>query len=245
MITPDATRGAGAVDLDSHGPGEWHNRRVARFIVVGLGNFGASVAVSLHEMGHEVAAVDLSPQRVEHVASLLSEVLAGDGTDLGLLDRLGARRADTAIVSTGSDVTASVLTAIALRDLGVTDIYVKVVSDLQARILGKVGVGDTIFPERESAQFLAHRVGNRAILSYVELQPGLAVQEMEVPRPWIGRSLRDLELPRRHGITVIAVRDRRDGALTQSPDPGRPLAAANTVLLAGENEALGRVARLG
>jgi trk system potassium uptake protein TrkA len=217
---------------------------VARFIVVGLGNFGAGVAVSLHDMGHEVAAVDLSPHRIEHVANLLGEVLAGDGTDLALLDRLGARRADTAVVSTGDDVTASVLTVIALRDLGVTDIHVKVVSDLHARILGKVGVSDTIFPERESAQFLAHRLGNRAILRYVELQPGLAVQEMEVPRPWVGRSLRDLELPRRHGITVIAVRDRRDGVLTQSPDPARPFAADNTVLVAGEDEALERVARL-
>jgi K+/H+ antiporter YhaU regulatory subunit KhtT len=65
-----------------------------------------------------------------------------------------------------------------------------------------------------------------------------------VPRPWVGRSLRDLELPRRHGITVIAVRDRRDGVLTQSPDPARPFAADNTVLVAGEDEALERVARL-
>lgn len=217
---------------------------MARFIVVGLGNFGASVAVSLHEMGHEVAAVDLSSQRIEHVASMLGTVLAGDGTDLALLDRLGARQADTAIVSTGDDVTGSVLAVIALRDLGVTDVHVKVVSDLHARILEKVGVSDTIFPERESAQFLTHRVGNRAILRYVELQPGLAVQEMTVPPRWVGRSLRDLELPRRYGITVIAVRDRRDGALTQGPDPGRPFDESNTVLLAGEGEALERVARL-
>lgn len=217
---------------------------MARFIVVGLGNFGASVATSLHRMGHEVAAVDIDPRRTEHIAPLLAKVLSGDGTDLALLDQLDARRADTAIVSTGDDVTASVLTTIALRDLGVTDIHVKVVSDLHARILHKVGVSDTIFPERESAQYLAHRVGNRAILRYVELQPGLAVQEMTVPRRWVGRSLRDLDLPRRYGITVIAVRDRCDGALTQSPDPRRPFEESNTVLMAGRDEALARVAQL-
>lgn len=217
---------------------------MARFLVVGLGNFGASVATSLHQMGHEVAAVDLDPRRTEHVAALLGKVLAGDGTDLALLDRLDARQADTAIVSTGDDVSASVLTAIALRDLGVTDIHVKVISDLHARILGKVGVSDTIFPERESAQYLAHRVGNRAILRYVELQPGLAAQEMTVPQRWVGRSLRDLELPRRYGITVIAVRDREGGALSQSPDPKEPLQESSTVLLAGDDEALARVARL-
>jgi trk system potassium uptake protein TrkA len=218
---------------------------MARFIVVGLGNFGASVAASLHAMGHEVAAVDLEPDRVEHVAAWLDKVLAGDATDPALLDLLGARRADAAIISTGDDVTASVLAAIALRDLGVTDVHVKVVSDLHARILAKVGVRETVFPERESAQFLAHRVGSRAILRYVELQPGLAVQEMSVPKRWVGRSLRELELPRRYGITVIAVREHRDGPLTQAPDPRARLAAPNTVLVAGHEEALERAARLG
>lgn len=217
---------------------------MAKFIVIGLGNFGHSVALALHTLGHEVAALDSDVQRIERVASSLGTVLAGDGTEPALLEQLGARQADTAIVSTGADVTASVLTAIALRDLGVEDIHVKVISELHARILGKVGVNDTIFPEKESAELLAHRVGSRAILRYVELQPGLAAQEMKMPKRWVGRSLQELDLPRRYGITVIGIRDQRDGIVAQRPDPGQQLAATQTLFIAGEDRALERVAKL-
>ena len=83
-----------------------------RFLVIGLGNFGASVAERLHAMGHEVAALDVDPAKVERVAALIRNAVVGDGTDLQVLDQIGTGEADAAIVSTGDDVTASVLTAL-------------------------------------------------------------------------------------------------------------------------------------
>ena len=151
-----------------------------RYVVIGLGNFGAGVAERLHAMGHDVAALDMDLAKVEHVADFLRTAVAGDGTDLEVLDRIGAREADVGIVSTGQDVTASVLAALALRDCGVAEIHVKVVSDLHARILEKLGVAETIFPEREAAHLLAKRVESRAILNYVELGEGFSAQEMAV-----------------------------------------------------------------
>lgn len=217
---------------------------MAHFVIVGLGNFGASVATALTEAGHEVAALDLDHDRVERLASAVGKVASGDGTEPEVLEALGARRADAAVISTGDDVTASVLTAIALRDLGVREIHVKVVSDLHARILEKVGVAETVFPERESAQHLARRVGNRALLRYVELGPGFSAQEMAVPGRWIGRSLRDLELPRRYGIAVIAKRDYLTGETQPIPDPDAPLKESDTLLVAGKDGDLRKVARL-
>lgn len=215
-----------------------------RYVVVGLGNFGASVAERLHEMGHDVSALDVDRAKVERVAPVLRTAVAGDGTDPEVLDRIGAGEADAAIVSTGDDIPASVLTALALRDLGVGEIHVKVISDLHARILEKLGVATTIFPEREAALLLAKRVESRAILNYVELGEGFSAQEMAVPSTWVGRSLRELELPRRYNIAVIAVHDFLTGAIAPIPDPDAPLKESDTLLVAGTDEHLERVAAL-
>lgn len=215
-----------------------------RYVVVGLGNFGASVAERLHEMGHDVAALDVDRAKVERLAPTLRTTAAGDGTDPEVLERIGAAEADAAIVSTGDDVNASVLTALALRDLGVAEIHVKVISDLHARILEKVGVATTIFPEREAANLLAKRVESRAILNYVELGEGFSAQEMAVPNAWVGRSLRELELPRRYEISVIAVHDVLSDTITPIPDPDAPLKDSDTLLVAGADRSLEKVARL-
>lgn len=215
-----------------------------RYVVIGLGNFGASVAERLHEMGHDVSALDVDLAKVERVAGTLRTAVAGDGTDPEVLDRIGAGEADAAIVSTGDDIPASVLTALALRDLGVTEIHVKVISDLHARILEKLGVATTIFPEREAALLLAKRVESRAILNFVELGEGFSAQEMAVPSTWVARSLRELELPRRYNIAVIAVHDFLTGAITPIPDPDAPLKESDTLLVAGADEHLEKVADL-
>jgi len=212
-----------------------------RFVVIGLGNFGASVALRLHEMGHEVAALDVDLDKVERVAPLVRNAVAGDGTDFEVLERLGADEADAAIVSTGEDVTASVLAALALRDCGVPEIHVKVISDLHIRILEKLEVAQTIFPEREAAQLLAKRVESRAILNVVELGEGFSAQEMAVPQQWVGRSLRELELPRRYGIAVIAVHDFLTDEIVPIPDPDAPLKDSDTLLVAGADDKLAQV----
>lgn len=215
-----------------------------RYVVVGLGNFGASVAERLHEMGHDVSALDVDREKVERLAPTLRTTAAGDGTDPEVLERLGAGEADAAIVSTGDDITASVLTALALRDLRVPEIHVKVISDLHARILEKLGVAATIFPEREAALLLAKRVENRAILNYVELGEGFSAQEMAVPEAWVGQSLRELELPRRYEIAVIAVHDVLTDEITPIPNPDAPLKESDTLLVAGADASLEKVAKL-
>lgn len=212
-----------------------------RYVVIGLGNFGAGVAERLHAMGHDVAALDVDLAKVEHVADFLRTAVAGDGTDLEVLDRIGAREADVGIVSTGQDVTASVLAALALRDCGVAEIHVKVVSDLHARILEKLGVAETIFPEREAAHLLAKRVESRAILNYVELGEGFSAQEMAVPDRWVGRTLRELELPSRYGVSVIAVHDVRSDAIVPVPAPDTRLEDWHALLVAGADEKLAEV----
>lgn len=214
-----------------------------RFIVVGLGNFGSSVAETLHSIGHDVIALDTSPERVDQMARLVTRAAVGDGTDASVLERIGAQDADTAIISTGDHITASAMTALMLRDLGVEEIYVKVISNDHARLIEKIGVTETIFPERESGIRLGKRISSRALLNYVQLGHDFSLQEMAVPTSWVGRSLRDLELPRRMGISVVAVHDFLVDELQPVPNPDAPLKESDTLLVAGRDENLTRAAK--
>jgi trk system potassium uptake protein TrkA len=215
-----------------------------RFIVIGLGNFGASVAESLHSLRHDVVALDTNEAAVDRIAPLVSRAAVGDGRHRPILEKLGVKGADAGVVSTGDDITASILSTLALKDLRVRDIYVKVISQDHARVMDKLGVTETIFPERESGVRLATRIMSAAILNYVRLGPNFSVQEMAVPDRWIGRSLRELELPRRHRISVIAVHDVLTDQMIAVPDPDAKLKDSDTLVIAGMDEELARAANI-
>ncbi len=215
-----------------------------RFVVVGLGNFGAAVAETLQAIGHGVAALDRQAERVDAMASLVTRAAVGDGTDIRTLRRLGADAAHAAIISTGDDITASAMTTLMMRDLKVEEIYVKVASPDHARLIEKIGVTETIFPERESGVRLAKRISTRLLLNYVQLGLDFGLQEMAVPETWIGMSLRELELPRRHGISVVAVHDVLTNRFQPVLDPDAPLKDSDTLIVAGTDEKLNRASRL-
>jgi trk system potassium uptake protein TrkA len=214
-----------------------------RFFVIGLGNFGRTIAEALHAEGHDVVAVDTKEEAVERVAPHVTRAAVADGQSLATLERLGGRDAAAGVVSTGDDITASILTTLVLRDLGVAEIYVKVVSAEHARVMEKLGVTETIFPERDSAMRLATRISSTAILNYVRLGPNFSLQEMAVPTPWIGRSLRELRLPQRFRISVVAVHDVLMETIVPAPPPDAPLKDSDTLLVAGDDEDLARAAR--
>lgn len=218
-----------------------NRKRRKRFIVIGLGNFGAGVAESLHAKGHDVAALDMREEAVDRMGSRVSRAAVGDGRRREVLERLGGDDADVAVVSTGDDLAASVLTTLALRDLGVREIYVKVISADHARIMEQLGVTETIFPERESAIRLSERIVSTEILNYIQLGREFSMQELAVPEHWIGKSLRELELPRRYKVSVLAVHDVLRDEILPVPDPDAPLKESDTILVAGADAHIRRV----
>jgi trk system potassium uptake protein TrkA len=126
----------------------------------------------------------------------------------------------------------------------VSEIYVKVISHDHARVLEKIGVTETIFPERESGIRLATRIASSGVLNYVRIGPDFGFQEMAVPESWIGQSLRDLELPRQYKVTIIAVHDVLRDEIVPVPDPDAPLKDSDTLFILGRDEVLSRLAKV-
>ncbi len=216
-----------------------------RYVVIGLGVFGSSAAQTLFDQGHEVVALDLNGDKVERVAPLVTRAVVADARDRDVLDRLGVREADAAVVSTGDDISASALAVMALRDLDVREVYVKVVSTDHARIMSRIGATRTVFPERESAANLAYQMTHGdSLFNYVRLGAGLSIQEMAVPREWEGQTLRDLALTRRFRVSVVAVHDVLTDTTSAVPDPDAPLLDTHTLVVTGSEENLARVTEI-
>lgn len=207
-----------------------------RFVVIGLGHFGSWVARALYSEGHEVLAVERNPDLVDRYADGVTRGVVGDATDRELLDEVGAGGADAGVVSTGEDLAASILATQALRDLGVEEIYVKVTSQEAARALESFGVTETIFPEREVAYRLAHRLPSKTVLGYIPLAQGHSIQELAIPDGWLGKSLEELALPRKHGIQIVALYDTLNGEMDVVPDPDRRLVESDIAIVVGTDD---------
>ncbi len=214
-----------------------------RFVVVGLGHFGSFIAKRLYELGHEVIAIDMQEQLVDAHGPFVTKAFVGDGTHKEALDEVGADDADAAIISTGDNLGASILTLLALRDLRVKSIYVKVNSIEHARIAEALGATDTVFPEMQAATNLAQRITSGRLLHYTAYSEQFGIQEMAVPTSWNGKTLMDLKLPQEHQIQVVAIHDNLRDEIS-IPDSSRPLLPSDTLLIAGAPERLEALTKL-
>jgi trk system potassium uptake protein TrkA len=216
---------------------------VNRFVVVGLGHFGSFIAKRLYELGHEVIAIDLREQLVDAHGPFVTKAFVGDATQKESLEEAGADDADAAIISTGDNLGASILSLLALRDLHAKSIYVKVNSIEHARIADALGATDTVLPEMQAATTLAQRITSGKLLHYTAYSEQFGIQEMAVPTTWNGKTLLDLKLPQAHQIQVVAVHDNLRDTIT-IPDSSRPLLPSDTLLIAGAPERLEALTKL-
>jgi len=214
-----------------------------RFVVIGLGNFGSTIARRLYELGHEVIALDTDPGIVDTHGPYVTRAIAGDATKREVLDEAGADGADAGIVSIGENLGASILSLLALRDLGVKAIYVKVLSEDHARIADALGATDTVFPEREAATNLASRITSGKLLHYTAYGEQFGIQEMAVPESWAGKTLAELRLPESHAIQVVGIHDNLRDTLA-IPDATKKLVPSDTLLIAGAPAQLEKVLKL-
>jgi trk system potassium uptake protein TrkA len=215
-----------------------------RYTIIGLGNFGSYLATRLYDLGHEVIAIDTRQDVVDRIGPDVTRAIAADATDAAVLRELGVGNSDSAVVSTGNDLGASVLALLALRDTGVPEIFVKVHSDQHRRIVDALGAAESVFPERQAAQSLAARMTSGKLLRYVELGDEFGLQEMPVPDAWVGKSLRELALPSKHKVQVVALHDILRDSI-EIPDADRTLTPSDTLLVAATPSVLEALTRLG
>jgi trk system potassium uptake protein TrkA len=206
------------------------------------------MARTLTELGHDVIGVDGDEARVQQLADVISHALQLEATDEKALRAAGIQDVDVAVVSIGENIESSLLVVMQLRELGIGTIVAKAVTPLHGRILEKLGVSRVIFPEREMAIRIAHSLVMPNVLDYIELSRDFSIVEVPAPDTFVGRTLKQLELRPRLGLTLIAIK-RRDGAggaivTNIAPAADETIRAGDVLALLGSNERLNQLNQL-
>ena len=185
--------------------------------VIGLGRFGGAVALSLARLGHEVLGIDIAPGPVQEWADRLTHVVEADSTNVDALCRLGVHEFDHAVVGFGSHVEASVLTVLALSEIGVPDIWAKATTDQHGRILEKTGAHHVVYPEAKMGERVAHLVTGKMI-DFIEFDDGFAIVKTCAPSEAIGRTLGESALRSKYGITIVGVKSPHQDFTYATPE---------------------------
>ncbi|MGC4887897.1 potassium channel family protein [Micromonospora sp. NBC_01392] len=174
-------------------------------VVIGLGRFGHHLASSLARLDHEVLAIDRDPARVQRWSAELDRVVQADATEEMALRQLGVADFHRVVVAIGASVEASVLTVLALAELGVPQIWARATSDKHAKILHSVGAHHVVFPEAETGERVAHLIVSR-MLDFIEFGDDFAIAKVRVPAPLVGRALRELSPQEHYGVMVVGAK---------------------------------------
>ena len=182
-----------------------HDARADTVAVIGLGRFGASVALELMSIDADVFGIDVDEELVQRYDGQLTRVVRADTTDEKALQELSLEEFDRVVVAIGSNLEASILTCSLLLELGVESVWAKATSHAHGRILSQLGVHHVVYPETEMGRRVAHRVRG-ALLDYIEIGTGLALVRTEVPQDMAGGPIAEDALWLHHRVKAVAVR---------------------------------------
>ena len=212
------------------------NRQVA---VVGLGRLGISMVETLDSLGHEVLAIDKKEDVIQDLADDLPNVhlVAADATDEDAVRGLNFEGFDAAAVMIGENhIEAGILATATLKEVGVPKIVARATNGIHARVLERVGADRVIQPEREIGEQLARTIASPVLLDYVDLGEDEALIEAQVPRAWLDKSLSELDLSQKMGLTVIVLKPK--GGPGSLPHGASVLHDGDVLVVGGSKKAL-------
>lgn len=211
-----------------------------QFIVFGIGRFGASLAKTLCEMGHEVLAIDTEEDAVRDIAPYVTQAMQMDATDDDAPSRLGLHNFDAAVVAIGTNVRDSIMVSLLCKEAGIPRVIAKAIDDKHAKVLYKMGVDRVVFPEREMGTRVAHTLAMPNILDVIALNGKNAMESVKVPRSWIGRTLPELDVRRKTGVSVISV--ERGGSMLVDLHPDFTFLEGDVLTLVGAVDEIQKIA---
>ncbi len=211
-------------------------------LLIGLGRFGKYIAMKLDELHHEVLAVDSVESRVNDVLPYVTSAQIGDSTNQEFLASLGVRNFDVCIVAIGDDFQSSLETTSLLKELGAKLVVSRAARDVHAKFLLRNGADEIVYPEKQMALWTAMRYSSDHILDYIELDEEHAVVEVSVPSGWIGETVGNLDVRKKYGINIMAL--KKGGEIDLSVTPDTRFSEEDSILVLGSNRAIQKCFRL-
>ena len=223
------------------------------FAVIGLGRFGSSVAKELASKGQQVIAIDKNEELVHDIMDDVTKAVCLDSTDEKAVKSVGLQDVDVAICGIGTDVEASILVTLMLKDLGIPTIVCKATTLAHKKVLEKIGATKVILPERDIGIRIADTMTSVSdtILDHIGISGNSSVLELVAPSDYVGKTLRDIDIRATHGVNVIAIKKKikgmKDGEeaeeekINVAPQADDIIAKDDILIVFGENDQIGEL----
>lgn len=210
-----------------------------QFAVIGCGRFGSAVAKTLHKRGNDVLAIDEKESALQAISPYVTHSIRLDIKDERQLREAGLRNIDVAIVAIGSDIKASIMATLLVKEIGVPYVVAKALDELHAKMLKRTGADRVIFPERDMAVRLAHNLISNNILDYIELSPEYSIIEIVAPDKWIGQSLKKINVRSKFGLSILAI--KQGDRINVSPNAEVTVHQSDVLVVLGTNTDLQKI----
>lgn len=215
-----------------------------RFAVIGLGKFGFHVAKALFEAGNEVVAVDQDKNKIQEIDPYCTEAIVMDATDKERLNALGLEDMDSVIISAGTKISNSILICLHLQEMGIKKILAKALDDDHAKILKKVGATEIIRPEMAMAVRVARSLSTPNILDFIPLAEDYNLLQVDPPRAFIGKTLKELNLRALYNVYVIAIKELVPENFVLVPPAGFLIKDSDVLMILGKEQDISRIKEL-
>ncbi len=209
------------------------------YAVFGLGRYGLAVARELVAGGAEVLAIDQSESIVNSLTAEIPLCKCADVTDPDVLRQLDIGSFDTVIIAMAGSLEATVMATMLCKELGVKTVIVKCANEMHQKILSRVGADQVVFPETESGVRMAKNLLSAGFVDLLEISRDVSMVEVSVQPEWVGKSLLELNLRRKYGINIVAIRE--GGRVSVTIDPEKPLSKEARLLVIGNTARMGKL----
>ncbi len=209
--------------------------------IIGLGRFGYALAVELALSGAEIIALDRDEEKIRNIREYTENAFIVKNLDIKTLSETGIQNCDVAIVCIGEHIDTSILTALSLVELGVPHIIAKANSTEHGKILEKLGA-EIVYPERDIAIRLAHRLEVSRVLDYIQLSEKLNISKLIAPESIVGKTVMEANLRGRFGVNIVAIENGKKMNETILPD--YVFKTGDILFISGRKDALNRLTEL-
>ena len=201
-------------------------------LLIGLGRFGLHIAKKLHELGHEIMAVDVNEEKINQAVPFVTDAQIGNSTNEDFLKSLGINNYDLCIVTISDDFQSSLETTSLLKELGAKKVISRAERDGQAKFLLRNGADEIVYPEKQLASWMAIKYSADHILDYIEIDNEHAIFEVSVPKEWIGKTIGEIDIRKQYGIHILGIKD--ENKLSVDVIPSKVLSSELSLLVIGD-----------
>lgn len=205
------------------------------YAVIGVGRFGESLALTLSDLGNNVVVIDRDEEKINKISPFVTHAVCADTMDQQIYEDLGLANVDVAIVAMGSNLEASVLATLTLKELGVKHVVCKARTAMHSNVLKRLGADEVVIPEHDMGKKLAYNLVTSKVVDFFNIAGDYSIIEMYAPQTWVGRTILDVDVRANYGVNILGI-VKINGDFIGNPEPNLVIEEKDKLVLLGTAE---------